>query len=88
MSKLSPLLSEQYYTVPQLAELLTCSTKTLERYRKRGLGPPVTLLPGRLVLYRKASVALWLESCAASLPKPNPVADRRLGKRVARRRSK
>jgi hypothetical protein len=36
------------------------SRKTLERLEQRGEGPPKTVLPGRLVVYRKDSFHEWL----------------------------
>jgi predicted site-specific integrase-resolvase len=51
---------DNYLSDAQLAAELGVCAKTLERWRAEGQGPPTTKL-GRKILYRRASVAKWLE---------------------------
>jgi len=67
-----------YYT---LADALAAfprpiSKKTLERLEQRGEGPPKTVLPGRIVCYRKTAFHEWLRTFEKT---PRPVRKRRYG---------
>ncbi len=47
-------------TQNQLADLLSVSPRTLERWRVEGIGPQFTRA-GRRILYRMTDVDCWLE---------------------------
>jgi hypothetical protein len=55
---IEPLLASFLTPAQTAAELKVC-TRTLDRWRSLGEGPPVTKL-GRRVLYRRASVEAFL----------------------------
>lgn len=46
-------------TPHEAAERLSIRPRTLESWRQRGLGPPVTFV-GRLARYREADIEAWL----------------------------
>jgi hypothetical protein len=52
-----------YYSVQDVLAAFPrpISKKTLERLEQRGEGPPRTVLPGRIVVYRKSLFHQWLE---------------------------
>jgi len=54
----SPL--NDYLTKDELARELRRSTRTLDRWHTRRVGPPRTRAQ-KLILYKKSSVAKWLE---------------------------
>jgi excisionase family DNA binding protein len=47
-------------TVQEVSRLLRVSTKTLERLRAAGLGPPSVRIGWRRLLYERSAVAEWL----------------------------
>ncbi|WP_315775116.1 MULTISPECIES: helix-turn-helix domain-containing protein [unclassified Bradyrhizobium] len=55
----SPLI-QNYYSESELAEHLGKTTRTLFEWRRRGYGPPATMI-GRVPHYRKAAVQQWLD---------------------------
>ena len=55
------ILSEGYFTTPELAAELGRSTRTLDRWALTGDGPPRTRI-GRKTLYRRDAVIAWLRS--------------------------
>ncbi len=55
---MDPLLDQK-----QAAQLLGLSVRTLERHRLEGTGPTFVRL-GRLVRYRAADIAAWVEASA------------------------
>lgn len=60
----APLLVD-YFTKTQLAAQLGRDPQTLERWHRRGIGPPRVKL-GRKPLYKKSAVLEWLESQASA----------------------
>jgi len=53
-------LLDEYFSPEELAsELLSC-TKTLDRWRVLGIGPPITKI-GRKTYYSRSGVAAWLQ---------------------------
>lgn len=50
---------DEYMTPCELAKSLKRSTRTLDRWHVMGIGPARTVV-GRLILYRRSSVAQWL----------------------------
>jgi hypothetical protein len=52
-------LLADYFTESQLAEQLDNTPRTLQRWRRRRVGPPVTLI-GRVPYYRKQGVLAWM----------------------------
>jgi len=52
-------LLDQYFTDEELAEHLGKTSRTLLEWRKRGFGPPTTMI-GRSPHYRKEAVQQWL----------------------------
>lgn len=48
-----------YATQREVAAEIGMCTRTLDRWRALGMGPPVTKL-GRRILYRRSSLAAWL----------------------------
>lgn len=54
----SPL--KEYFTKDELARELHRSTRTLDRWNTRRVGPPRTRAQ-KLILYKKSHVAKWLE---------------------------
>ena len=62
------ILSKDYFTQEQLLALLNVTQRTLSRWELCGDGPPRTKL-GRKALYRKSSVATWLESREVVAPR-------------------
>jgi predicted site-specific integrase-resolvase len=52
-------LLDDYWNPADLARALSISTKTLDRWRIDGTGPPITKL-GRRTYYSKTGVATWL----------------------------
>lgn len=65
-------LLDDYVTRRELAQELRCSERTIIRLEREPDGLPSTLLGGR-VLYRRASVAQWLERRER---RPNPTRTR------------
>ena len=57
MTTTSPLL-----TPDQVADMLGITTKTLQKWRLDGGGPPAVFLTARTVRYRQADVDSWIES--------------------------
>jgi predicted DNA-binding transcriptional regulator AlpA len=53
---------EDHLSRVELAKVLHLSTKTLDRYRRTGEGPPFVTLPGGRIRYRWADVRHWLEA--------------------------
>jgi hypothetical protein len=51
---------EGYLTESELAAQIHRSVRTLARWRALDEGPPVTRI-GREILYRKSSIAAWLD---------------------------
>jgi len=56
----------KFYTARQLADLLHCSPRTLERWRRNRTGPPWVAASARHVLYSVDGVASWLAERSAS----------------------
>jgi hypothetical protein len=54
-------LLNEYLSPAQLAAELDICTKTLDRWRAFGSGPPVTKI-GRKSYYSRASVTAWLQA--------------------------
>jgi hypothetical protein len=54
----TPILSD-YFTRREFAAEMHCRERTIDRWHSLGIGPPRTLIGGR-VFYLKASVAKWL----------------------------
>jgi hypothetical protein len=61
-------LQEDYFTAAQLATILKKSTRTLDRWHIRKIGPPRTQV-ARLILYRKTSVMQWLQANEQKQPR-------------------
>ena len=53
---------EDHLSRVELAKVLHLSTKTLDRYRQGGEGPPFVTLPGGRIRYRWGDVRRWLEA--------------------------
>lgn len=60
MDSNNPLLAE-YLDRPAFAKALGYTSRTLERWESKGIGPPVTRI-GRKPYYRVAGVQEWLRS--------------------------
>jgi len=45
----------------RVATILGISTRTLERYRLTGMGPPYAKLGGKLIRYRQSDVEAWIQ---------------------------
>ena len=60
-------IRDQYYTKDELARELGRSTRTIDRWHTRRVGPPRHKVAGKLVLYRKNLVADWLDKQAEAL---------------------
>jgi len=45
----------------RVATILGISTRTLERYRLTGLGPPYIKFGGKLVRYRQSDLEAWIQ---------------------------
>jgi len=58
-----PLLLD-YLSPSELAAELKVKTRTVDRWRAVGIGPPITKV-GRKVYYKRTAVAEWLQSCQA-----------------------
>ena len=56
-----PILSD-YLTKHEAAVELKRNPRTLDRWRRWGVGPPITRM-GRTILYRRTSLEKWLASC-------------------------
>lgn len=54
-------LLESYINRDQLAEELSCSKRTVDRWHALRIGPPRTVI-GRQILYRRDAVEAWLRS--------------------------
>jgi hypothetical protein len=60
---LSPELAELAYTRAQILRILgNVHPDTLDRWKRRGIGPPQTVLPGRVVVFFKDSFHEWLRN--------------------------
>lgn len=62
---LSPELSEIFFTRGDVLRMLGDKEKklhpdTLDRWRRRGIGPPQTVLPGRRIVFSKISFFEWM----------------------------
>jgi predicted site-specific integrase-resolvase len=55
-------LLEGFMTEAECAKELGFSVRTLQIWRTRGKGPPVTKIGGR-VRYRRTSARAWVEQC-------------------------
>ena len=53
-------LEPEYLTTEQVARLTGIPVKTLEGYRRRGMGPPYVKI-GRRILYPISGVREWME---------------------------
>ena len=51
----------RFLTTQDLADLLNVSTKTVQRWRSDGTGPPFYYL-GAIVRYRESEVIEWLKN--------------------------
>jgi excisionase family DNA binding protein len=51
---------EELLTVPEAARYLRVSTRTLDRWRAEGIGPPSIKLPSGGRRYRRADLDRWL----------------------------
>jgi len=45
----------------RVATILGISTRTLERYRLTGMGPPYTKIGGKLIRYRQSDLETWIQ---------------------------
>jgi excisionase family DNA binding protein len=54
------LADERLMTQREAANYLHVSITTLQRWRKRGIGPPSTRLPNGYLRFRKADLDAWL----------------------------
>jgi predicted DNA-binding transcriptional regulator AlpA len=54
--------SVKLLTCPEVAAALGVSTRTVERWRLAGQGPPARRLTARAVRYDAAALAAWVES--------------------------
>jgi hypothetical protein len=70
-------LLTEYLTRKEMAAELGRSESTLRWWEQLGVGPPLTRI-GKLRLYRRASVAAWIE---ARDPKPLPRGRKVVGRR-------
>jgi hypothetical protein len=74
---LSPELAEHYYTPQQILRILNgIHPDTLARWRVRGIGPPQTVLPGRQIVFSKASFFQWMKD-REQQPRPRRALRRR-----------
>lgn len=55
------LRDDEIYSPQTLAALLSVSPRTLESWRKNGVGPPYSRLPNRTVRYKGLDILEWLE---------------------------
>ena len=62
IAPLSPELQAVAYSESQVLAILGISGTTLDRWHARGIAPPKTTLPGRLVVYLITSFNEWLKS--------------------------
>ena len=60
-------IRDQYYTKEELARELGRSTRTIDRWHTRRVGPPRHKVAGKLVLFKKNSVAEWLDKQVEAL---------------------
>ena len=65
----------QYFTEPELAKQLGRKLSTLARWRKLGIGPPVTLIGKKTPIYRRESVQVWLAAQERATPSPRQKSD-------------
>ena len=56
---MSSTLPKRYLTGRQLSDRYQVSPRTIEDWRRRGVGPPYLRLNGRDVLYPEDGVAAW-----------------------------
>jgi predicted site-specific integrase-resolvase len=59
---LSPELQQIAYSCPEILKILGIHYDTLQRWRKRGIAPPHTTLPGRKVIFFKDSFVQWMRN--------------------------
>jgi hypothetical protein len=60
---LSPELAELCYTPQRILRILNgIHPDTLERWKRRGIGPPRSVLPGRRIVYFKDTFQQWLRN--------------------------
>jgi predicted DNA-binding transcriptional regulator AlpA len=45
----------------RVATILGISTRTLERYRLTGMGPPYAKIGGKLIRYRQSDLEAWVQ---------------------------
>ena len=57
---LSPELSALFWTRSELLHILGVHQDTLDRWKRNGIGPPQTVLPGRRVVFSKISFVEWM----------------------------
>ena len=57
-----------YLTEGELANQLRRTPRTLQRWRKQRVGPPVTFI-GRVPYYRKEGVLTWLRKNEIEMPR-------------------
>jgi hypothetical protein len=75
--ELSPELTELYYTPQQILRILNgIHPDTLARWRIKGKGPPQTVLPGRQIVFSKASFFQWMKEHEQQ-PRPRRAVRRR-----------
>jgi DNA-binding transcriptional MerR regulator len=55
------LAEERLLTQRQAAEYLNVSIVTLQRWRRKGIGPPSIVLPNGYRRFRKSDLDAWLE---------------------------
>lgn len=55
----SDFINDEYFQPGELADAIKRTERTLQRWRRLDIGPPVTHI-GRLVLYRRDAVRDWL----------------------------
>jgi predicted DNA-binding transcriptional regulator AlpA len=59
----------EFLTQSEAAELLRLKPRTLEVYRRRGKGPSYRKLGPRRVLYARAELLAWVDSCKVTSDK-------------------
>jgi hypothetical protein len=73
--ELSTELAELFFTRRDVLRVLgNPHPDTLDRWRRRGVGPPSTLLPGRQIVFSKTSFFQWMKEREQQ---PKPVRQRR-----------
>src|SRR5262245_37540052 len=81
--KKPPGLLDEYLPEPDMAAAIGVATKTLIAYRKRGVGPPYSIV-GRRIIYSRAGGVAWLAAGGLRAPDELPVRARSTARKTKR----